>query len=324
MRYRYILGIETTCDDTGIGIFDIQKNRVIANEVISSSKLQGEFGGVVPEIAARKHEENLNLVLNKALKKANLFLGQIDMIAYSSEPGLPSCLFSGKIFAEFLHLFLSKPLVPVNHLYAHLFSGEIEEELGEFPAIGMVVSGGHTAFYLVRDYHVINLLDQTHDDAVGEVYDKVGRSLGLCYPAGPKIDRLFSSKAINEKLFKFSCKQSNYLSFSGLKTAVLTHIKSIAYMTEPTIISIASTFQKKIVDILLVFLRKYLQIYPETKSVFVGGGVSANSYLQSELIKSKLRVLLPKQRYTGDNGAMIAYYASKIYKKRLISCFSQL
>lgn len=308
---QYFLGIETTCDDTSIGIYDAKNNQILANETISSADFQKQYGGVVPELAARYHERNINLVFINALKKAELDASEIDYLVYSSTPGFPGCLFVGKVFADFLHFVLNKPLIGVNHIHAHIFSAEIEQVPAKFPALGVVVSGGHTSIFQLQNYNELTLLNETHDDAIGEVYDKVARAMKLEYPGGPKIDQLFDPRKVNERMFNFSNKQHDYLSFSGLKTAVFDCINKGTLTTEKMII-VASTFQKKIIDILINFLKKYLSIYYQTKFILIGGGVSANMYLRSSVKKLGVKVLVPKLKYTNDNGAMIAYYGAKI------------
>ena len=192
---NYILAIETSCDDTSIAIYSKEHYDV---ETISSAKDQSNYGGVVPELASRKHEDSLLIALNKLFKRNKINFKHIDFIAYTSNPGLKVCINMGKIFAKSLAFFHNKKIVEINHIHAHLFSFALNNDI-EYPFIGLVASGGHTTIYYVKDINNIEIINETLDDAVGEVYDKIGRKLNIKYPSGPEIDELFNQNKIGIK-----------------------------------------------------------------------------------------------------------------------------
>ena len=313
MKYSIVLGVETTCDDTGIGI--CKNGKVIANQIISSRTYHQNYGGVVPEIAAREHEKNLPLVYKAAIKEANLSANDIDLITYASEPGLPGSLHVGKIFAKTLGLMLKIPMLPINHLYGHLFSGAINQNPIEYPALGLVVSGGHTSIYLINSAFDIQLLDETMDDAIGEVYDKVARELSYDYPGGCTIDQQFDLKQANTINFLKNKRPHTAFSYSGFKTAVINYINHQKQKhTALDHTKVCSSFQYWIIEDFLKRASFYLAKYP-VKTVALGGGVSANSYLRSRLQAMHVNVVLPQNMYTEDNAAMHAYYASVLLKE---------
>ncbi|WP_033159911.1 tRNA (adenosine(37)-N6)-threonylcarbamoyltransferase complex transferase subunit TsaD [Mycoplasmoides alvi] len=308
-----IIGIETTCDDTGIGIWS--NNKIIANVILSSDYLHQKYGGVVPEIAARSHEENLVKALDKALTDTGISFDKITHIAFANEPGLPGCLHVGKIFAKTLAMNLNVPCIFVNHLYSHIFSAAINNKNIIYPCLGLVVSGGHTSIYLVNSASNIILLDETLDDAIGEVYDKVGRALGLSYPCGGKIDALYDPSKSNSIQFLSTTTNHKVFSYSGIKTAALNYINKITIAKKKlNVVEFASSFQKLIITDFTKRVKFYLDKY-NVSCIALGGGVSANSFLRSELHKLKQNVLVPEMQYTGDNGAMHAYYANLLLKE---------
>lgn len=319
---QVILGIETTCDDTGIGI--CINNKIVANQIISSTKMHQVYGGVVPEIAARAHEQNLIVALEKALKVANLDFKDISHIAYADRPGLPGCLHVGRTFAKSLGLCLDIPIIPINHLYGHLFSGAINNSPVIYPALGLVVSGGHTSIYLIKSASNIELLSETADDAIGEVYDKVARALGLTYPGGPEIDKLYDESLKKSIVFLNNSTQHKAFSYSGFKTAVINYINKIKVgKAKFNIKAIASSFQYWIINDFLNRVNFFLKQH-KVKMIALGGGVSANSYLRQEIKKISLPVLISEMQYTNDNGAMHAYYASVLLKENSKKDISKL
>lgn len=317
---QIILGIETTCDDTGIGI--CINDKVVANEIISSMKMHQVYGGVVPEIAARAHEQNLIIALEKALEVAKLNIEDISHIVYADHPGLPGCLHVGRVFAKSLGLCLNVPIIPINHLYGHLFSGAINNSPVTYPSLGLVVSGGHTSIYLIKSASDIDLLSETADDAIGEVYDKVSRALGLTYPGGPEIDKLYDESLKKSIVFLNNSTQHKTFSYSGFKTAVINYINKTK-KTKLDIKAIASSFQYWIINDFLNRVNFFLK-HHKVKMIVLGGGVSANSYLREEITKINLPVLISEMQYTNDNGAMHAYYASVLLKENSKKDISKL
>ena len=310
-----ILGIETSCDETAVAVYDEEKG-LISNVVSSQIEIHKEWGGVFPELAAREHTKNILPVLDRALKDANLKLSEIDAIAVTVAPGLIVSLIIGVAAAKALAFALDKPLVPVHHIEAHIFGGIMNEEV-EYPFVALVVSGGHTELYLVEDFEKYKYLGGTLDDAVGEAYDKVARMLDLGYPGGPAIDSMYKEElaVINfptplkgKKEHKFN------FSFSGLKAEVLRKVNSNQFSKE----EIASSFQKKAVEILV---KKSIDASLEynVKSIVVAGGVSANKLLRERLTKEAekigIKAIFPPFFLCTDNAGMVAYTGYKRFKQ---------
>ncbi len=315
-----IVGIETSCDETAIGI--VENGRTILSSAVASSlQLHAPYGGVIPEIAARIHVESMWDVFSQALTQAELAPEQLDAVAVTQGPGLPGALLTGLAFAKGLALALERPLVPVDHLAGHLYAGEMAEAI-EPPYVGLVVSGGHTLLCVAHADCRYELLGETRDDAVGEAFDKVAKLLGLGYPGGPVIDKLSSegqAKGVNFP--RTQTKQPLDFSFSGLKTAVYQYVEKQAKgrdaaagagasALEPqTIADIAASFQEAAVDVLI---SKTLKACSRTgmKQIVVGGGVACNRRLRerfgNEAAAHKLRVVFPPPALCIDNGAMIA------------------
>jgi len=314
-----ILGIETSCDETAIGI--VEDGRVIrANAIATSLAHHAPYGGVIPEIAARLHVETIWDVLSQALQEARCTLNDIDAFAVTQGPGLPGALLVGVAFAKGLALALDRPLVAVDHLAAHLYAGEMSEPEIEPPYIGLIVSGGHTLLCAAYGEGKFEVLGQTHDDAVGEAFDKVAKLLGLGYPGGPPIDRIAPEGKADRIAFPRS--QSKHpldFSFSGLKTAVFQHLNKPAQHNRPSgenfsgdrqaIADVAASFQEAAVDMLLVRTARACQRTGITRIV-VGGGVAANSRLRQRFAEAasskKWRVVFPPPSLCMDNGAMVA------------------
>jgi N6-L-threonylcarbamoyladenine synthase len=309
-----ILGIETSCDETAVAIYD-EKKGLIANVVSSQVELHKEWGGVYPELAAREHTKNILPVLDKALKDAKITLSEIDAVAITVAPGLIVSLVIGVAFAKALAFSIDKPLIPVHHIEAHIFGGIMDEKV-EYPFLALIVSGGHTELYLIEEFEKYKFLGGTLDDAVGEAYDKVARMLDLGYPGGPIIDKMYKEKFTvvdfptplkgkKEHRFNFS--------FSGLKAEVLRTVNSKEFSKE----EIASSFQKKAVEI-LVNKSIDASLQYNTKTIVVAGGVSANKLLRKELTKKAknlgIDVVFPPFYLCTDNGAMVAYTGYKRFK----------
>lgn len=309
----YILGIDTSCDDTSVAVLDSATGRVLANVVSSQIEYHAPFGGVVPELASRHHTENLPLIYQQALSEAQISREQIRKIAVTNTPGLMGCLLVGVNFAKALAYRLGIPLVAINHLQGHLFSPFIES-VPVFPFLGLVVSGGHTAFYEVRDFGDVSLIGQTLDDAAGEAYDKCAKMLSLGYPGGPVIDRL--AGAGDDQAFKFSPVKvrmgESYLSFSGLKTAVYHHLQNAGEkkINDQDVKNLCASFQKAVVGHLLQRAQFFLT-QEKYQAFALSGGVAMNSKLRKQsqdlCFKMQVACYLAKPEYTTDNAVMIAY-----------------
>lgn len=306
----FILSIETSCDETSVAIFNNQK--LLSHVISSSSENQAAHGGVVPELASRYHEQNIVNVYLEAIQKANIDPFIITHIAYTAFPGLPGCLHVGKVFAKELASLLNAELVPINHLHAHAFSAIIDQPI-HLPALALVVSGGETVIYQINDYDEIKVLNQTQDDAVGEVFDKVARTLGWAYPGGPIIDKNYDPKQADIQFIKQAPVDAMF-SFSGLKTAIINYIHNHSQKKlKINAVQIASSFQKFAINEIVRKVQYYLN-QTNLKHLLVGGGVSANSLLRSELLKLDTTAYLPQLLYTGDNAAMIGAYAYGLIK----------
>ena len=305
------LGIESSCDETSVAILRGGRE-ILANVISTQIPVHQKFGGVVPEIASRKHIVNIMPVLDEALAKANVKLEDIDRIAVAYGPGLVGALLVGVSAAKTLAFALDKPLVGVNHLEGHIFANFLAKPDLEPPFMALVVSGGHTSLVHVKDYNHFALMGQTRDDAAGEAFDKVARVMGLPYPGGPQIDKL--AKEGNPEAINFPMalnEKGNYeFSFSGLKSAVLNYLNSMKLKhIEINKADVASSFQKAVVDILV---HKAVEASHQTsmKKLVLAGGVAANSSLENKLkeacIKNNLEFYYPNKILCTDNAAMIA------------------
>jgi len=311
-----VLGIETSCDETGIGI--VQGNKLLANVISSSMDQHARFGGVVPEIAARAHLEALDSVLTQALKDANISIDDVDAVAVTNGPGLAGALMVGVGAAKALAVALNKPIYAVNHLVAHVAVDILERGKLETPTVALLVSGGHTSLLLVRDIlNDVELLGETVDDAAGEAFDKVARVLGLAYPGGPEIDK--AAKQGDPKAIKFprglslpkDMDQNRYnFSFSGLKTAVARHVERAELQGETiSVPDLAASFREAVVDVLVT---KAVNACLENKvpRLILGGGVVANARLRevaaARCEEAGIELRIPAFSLCTDNGAMIA------------------
>jgi len=379
-----ILAIETSCDDTGVALVKPSgkkwpKFKILSNLVSSQVEIHKKYGGVYPALAKREHQKNLPVVLKKALKRAKLLLEKIDLIAVTVGPGLEPCLWTGVNFAKELAKKLNLPIAPVNHIEAHILANWLppvgsnseprsSEAKGEkrffslssnfqniFPAICLVVSGGHTQLILIKDFGEYKILGETRDDAAGECFDKTARVLGLGYPGGPAIEATAAKlRTISENRGLSSVSlprpmiyQKNYdFSFSGLKTAVLYHYKNQSpkiRKSEVYIREMAKEIQQAIIDVLIYKTLKAVKEY-KAKSIILGGGVVANNELRKQFQsainnqqlssaiakrserrgRSRLRTLaikflVPPKKFSTDNAAMVAiagYYNWFKNKKR--------
>jgi N6-L-threonylcarbamoyladenine synthase len=317
-----VLGIETSCDETGVGI--VRGNTLLANIISSSMDKHAIFGGVVPEIAARAHLEALTPVLDEALEKANLTLDDIDAIAVTNGPGLAGALMVGVGAAKALSVATGKPIYAVNHLVGHVGADILDRGELHTPTIALLVSGGHTSLLLVRDLlNDVELLGETIDDAAGEAFDKVARVLGLSYPGGPEIDRV--AKEGNPQAIRFprgltlpkDMEKHRYdFSFSGLKTAVARHIELAESKGEEfSVADIAASFREAVVDVLV---KKAVSACKDfgVPRLLLGGGVVANARLR-EVAKEQceangIELRIPPFSLCTDNGAMIAAIGAQL------------
>ena len=298
-----ILGIETSCDETGVALCSDFK---ILSSFTKTQSIHQQFGGVVPEIASREHEKYLPSITKKVLEDANKSLKDIDAIAVTNGPGLMGSLLSGISFAKGISQALNIPIIPINHLEAHLNSVFIEHAELEAPFINLLVSGGHTQLWLVKNMFEYELLGETLDDACGEAFDKGAKKMNLNYPGGPEIEKLakngdmnlinFPRPMINDNTFNFS--------FSGLKTALINCVNENKYSYE----DIAASYQEAIVDTLISKFEKAMNQYSANSGI-ICGGVAANKRLRDKLDKLDKKIIYPSMKYCTDNADMIAFLA---------------
>ena len=314
MKNMYILGIESSCDETSASIV-MNGTKEIATVISSQIDVHKSYGGVVPEIASREHVKNITIVLEECLQKANMTMEQIDAIAITYGPGLIGSLLVGLEAAKTLAFVHNKPLIPVYHIAGHIYANSLVKEL-QFPLLAVVVSGGHTELIEMPAHYRFNKLGGTLDDAIGECYDKVARVIGLEYPGGPKIDKL-SLEGKNTYNLPIPLKDDSYnFSFSGLKSAVINLVHNEEQRgNEINKADLATSFQTVAVESIINKVRKAI-VDKKVKTVIVAGGVAANQGLRyaMEKLTSELNVELsiPPMKYCTDNATMIAaagYYA---------------
>ena len=308
-----ILAIESSCDETSAAIV---RNGKLLNNVTASQSVHRKYGGVVPELASRAHQQNIVHVVNEALTSAGIQNSELNAIAFTRGPGLMGSLLVGVSFAKGMALALGIPLIEVNHMEAHVLAHFIEEPHPSFPFLCLTASGGHTQIVLVKDYDDLKILGETQDDAVGEAFDKAAKILGLPYPGGPLIDEL--ARQGNPQAFKFSETVMPGLdfSFSGIKTSFLYFLRdekaNDAQFVEKNLKDICASLQRQLIKMLLDKIEKAIK---ETgiREIAIAGGVSANSGLRTELHrraqKSGWTIFIPDFQYCTDNAAMIAMAA---------------
>lgn len=322
-----VLGIESSCDETGVALYDTEKG-LIANQLHTQMAMHAQYGGVVPELASRDHVRRLVPLTQAALQEAHISFNQIDAIAYTQGPGLGGALLTGAAYANALALSLNKPVLPVHHLEGHLLSPLLAEDKPAFPFVALLVSGGHTQFMAVRGFGDYELLGETVDDAAGEAFDKTGKLIGLPYPAGAILSQY--AKLGNPNAFSFPRPMLHshdlQMSFSGLKTAVLTAVEKTriqlnldnnAPLPENIRNDICRCFQDAVVDV-LVNKAKYALLQTGFNRLVVAGGVGANWQLRERLADltlqaapkaphQKIKTYFPPLNLCTDNGAMIAF-----------------
>jgi N6-L-threonylcarbamoyladenine synthase len=305
-----VLGIESSCDETGIALYDTQRG-LLAHALHSQVKMHAEYGGVVPELASRDHIRRALPLTNKVLADANAKLSDIEAIAYTQGPGLAGALLVGASIAESLAFALNVPTLGVHHLEGHLLSPLLEENPPAFPFVALLVSGGHTQLMRVSGIGDYELLGDTLDDAAGEAFDKTAKLLGLDYPGGPALSKLADQGKPHFKLPRPMLKSGDLnFSFSGLKTAVLTLVNNHQPLDETARADIAFAFQEAIVEVLTTKCATALK-QTGLKSLIVSGGVGANRQLRESLNKAAeqkgWKVAYPRLEFCTDNGAMIAF-----------------
>ncbi len=316
-----ILGIESSCDETAAAVVKDGKE-LLSNIVSSQIDIHNIFGGVVPEIASRKHTETIVEVIKQSLKEASIELKDIDAIAVTEGPGLIGSLLIGISTAKSLAFALDKPLVGVNHLEAHISAIHLQDKIG-FPFIALIVSGGHTNLYLVNDYLDFKLIGNTRDDAAGEAFDKGAKMLGLGYPGGMQVDKLAKKGSANAIRFPRPLNDKSFdFSFSGLKTSLINFVNKNGVNSDEELNNICASFQEAIVETLIKKTLNAAKKY-KVENILIAGGVACNSRLRElskENIETKgFKVFIPAPNLCTDNAAMIAALGHYRYKNNDIS-----
>jgi len=315
-----ILAIESSCDETSIAI--IKDGNLLSNVVATQIEMHQKFGGVMPELASRLHCENVLFVLDEALQKANVTLEEIDAFAFTRGPGLIGALHVGMQVAKTLAMLFNKPLIPVHHLAAHIYANEYVKPL-QFPLLSIVVSGGNTEFVYMKESMDFEIIGETKDDAIGECFDKVARTVGLPYPGGIPIDKL-SKEGKHSYQLPFPLHDNSLdFSYSGLKTAVINLVNNEKQKgNEINVPDLCKSFQDVAVGMIMDRLDKALKRY-DIKQVVLAGGVSANSYLREQMHNkldgTDVDLIVPPIWCTTDNAAMIARLAEHLYKMNIVA-----
>ena len=321
-----VVGIETSCDETAVAV--VADGKILSSCIASQEVIHAPFGGVVPELASRHHLEMISILFDRALSQAGLQTTDIDGVAATCAPGLVPSLLVGLSFGKALAFALNKPFIGVNHLEGHLNSAFLENPDLKYPFLALVVSGGHTSLYSVKDFGEYLLIGSTRDDAAGEAYDKVAKLLGLGYPGGPLIDKLATEG--NPKAFRFTIPQlkndSLDFSFSGVKTAVMLLVKEQKKpLTQKFIVDCAASFQEMVTFVLIDRLKTVAEKLGHTRLV-VAGGVAANKGLRGKLAQLKqetgLEYFIPSIPLCTDNAAMIAHVGSEYLKRGKTSAWN--
>lgn len=321
----YILGIESSCDETACSIVKNGKE-VISNVVATQIDVHKKFGGVLPEVASRIHVENISMVIEEALEKANMSVEEVDAIAFTQGPGLIGSLHVGVQAAKTLAWAFDKPLVPVHHIMGHIFANHLISDLS-FPLMALVVSGGHTELVYMHSEKEYEIIGTTQDDAIGEAYDKVARVLHLPYPGGPQIDRLAKEGKACYKLPTPKTEGEYDMSFSGLKSGVLQFIDRCKRKNETFVdADLAASFQETALNLIMDKTMKALENY-DVKQLVLAGGVAANSRLREKMHEAMdqndaVQLLIPPLWCCTDNAAMIATAGYFNYRNGVRADFS--
>lgn len=319
MKEQYILGIESSCDETAVAI--VKNGReIVANVVASQIESHKRFGGVVPEIASRHHVEQITIVIEEAMNQANLTFKELDAIAVTEGPGLVGALLIGVNAAKALAFAHNLPLVPVHHIAGHIYANRLVSDF-KFPLLALVVSGGHTELVYMKEQGHFEVIGETRDDAAGEAYDKVARTLNLPYPGGPHIDRLAQEGSPTIDLPRAWLEEGSYdFSFSGLKSAVINTVHNAEQRGE-TIApqDLAASFQESVIEVLVTKTKKAVAEYG-VGQILLAGGVAANKGLRNALEKAfvdqaGIELVIPPLSLCTDNAAMIAAAGSVMFEK---------
>jgi len=312
----YVLGIETSCDETSVAVVKSGR-RSLSNAVSSSLKFHRKYGGVIPEIASRMQLETISQVAQGALSDSGVALKKINLVAVTDSPGLPGSLLVGVAFAKSLALALNVPLVAVNHVLSHIYANFLDKEPVKLPFVALVVSGGHTSLFYVKDFDRIETLGETHDDACGEAFDKVARIMGLGYPGGPVIEKLARDGDCGKiKLRCSGTEDALGFSFSGIKTAVLYAVKNRKLSLKKKK-NIAASFQETVISALIEKSILACKMKSAVRLV-IGGGVAANNRLRLRFIEETgscgIKCYFPPKALCMDNAAMVAGMGYQLYK----------
>ena len=311
-----ILAVESSCDETSVSIIE-NGTTIKSNIVLSQIESHKRFGGVVPEVASRHHVEGITTTIDKALNEAQVTMEDIDAVAVTQGPGLIGALLVGINAAKALAFAYDKPLIPVHHIAGHIYANNLEEGMN-FPLIALIVSGGHTELIYMKDHLSFEIIGETRDDAVGEAYDKVARTLGLSYPGGPQIDRLANTGNDTYNFPRVWLEKDSYdFSFSGLKSAVINALHNQRQKNQTIIdADVATSFQNSVVEVLVGKAIQSCKAYG-VKELIVAGGVASNSGLRNELTKAcetnNIHLAIPSAKLCTDNGAMIGAAAHYLY-----------
>lgn len=319
MNEQYILGIETSCDETAAAVIK-NGTEIVSNVVASQIETHKRFGGVVPEIASRHHVEQITIVIEEAMKKAGLDFSQLTGVAVTAGPGLVGALLIGVEAAKSIAFAHSLPLIPVHHIAGHIYANRLITEM-QFPLLSLVVSGGHTELIYMKEHGHFEVIGETRDDAAGEAYDKVARVLNCPYPGGPHIDRMASEGEATIDFPRAWLEEGSYdFSFSGLKSAVINTVHNAEQRGE-TIVpeNLAASFQESVVEVLVEKTIRAAKEYG-VKQILLAGGVAANNGLRTELQKAVenlegIELVIPPLKLCTDNAAMIAAAGSVFYEK---------
>ncbi|WP_082235553.1 tRNA (adenosine(37)-N6)-threonylcarbamoyltransferase complex transferase subunit TsaD [Halobacillus massiliensis] len=318
MKDQYILAIETSCDEMAVAIIKNERE-LVTNVVASQIESHKRFGGVVPEVASRHHIEQITLTLEEALEQAELTMDDIEAIAVTEGPGLVGALLVGVNAAKALAFAKQKPLLGVHHIAGHIYANRLEKEF-EFPLLSLVVSGGHTELILMKEHGSFEVIGETRDDAAGEAYDKVARTLKLPYPGGPHIDRLAAEGEASIDFPRAWLEEGSYdFSFSGLKSAVINKLHNAKQKNESIPVeNVAASFQESVIDVLSTKTYQAAKAH-KVKQVIVAGGVAANRGLRKALEKrfaeEDMELLIPPLHLCTDNAAMIAAAGAVAYRQ---------